>query len=156
MEWGAGDGGKPRKTRHSRNCRASFAAAVTELRWKSTPLDRCIAATECGAEKRDTCESPYASSRGINQNPCMERRVATTDDIARGRPEATTSSHDREVDAARQRLDRSEKSECAGIRRVSGNKFSEVSNGKALTVISLIVMSRKGEVSVPSLVLAII
>ena len=48
----------------------------------NVPTDRCIAATDWGDEERDTHESRRPSSRGINQNPWKERRVATTDSCA--------------------------------------------------------------------------
>ena len=43
-----GDGEKPRKTRHFRNCQESSAATATEFRWKSTLLDRAAKLFEDG------------------------------------------------------------------------------------------------------------
>lgn len=92
----------------------------------------------------------------------MRRRVgfvssATTDDIARGTPEATTPHPTPrcQLHSPKPRPERERRVQASAVSLLR-NEFGELLNGKALAAIPLLVMSRKGEASVPSWVLATI
>ena len=88
---------------------SSISRTLSGLGEPAFQPDRCVAATDCGTEEGDTHESRRSSFRGLNQNPWMERQIGLV---------SSATTDDREVNATRQRLARSAKEECAGIRRV--------------------------------------